>query len=185
VVNRPSVPEIITVNSESLQTQIRDLLPSQNGFGSELQATNVITPIIDLTAAAEGSGLASNLQTAIAFGSQTAFESRNATSTLASSPGFYLVQGVSSVIAAASGATILENRFDMTDGVSTKTVWSHQIQSNSTEPHSSIEINLIFWLAAGITLTCVSNGVRAIAAGSTRQIADSQGALVQPNGYPL
>ena len=52
MVNIPSVPEIITVNSEALQTQIRDLLPSQNGFGSELQASNVITPIIDLTAAA-------------------------------------------------------------------------------------------------------------------------------------
>ena len=49
---RPSVPEIITVNSEALQTTIRDLLPSQNGFGSELQASNVITPIIDLTATA-------------------------------------------------------------------------------------------------------------------------------------
>ena len=57
MVNKPSVPEIITVNSEALQTQIRDLLPSQAGFGSELQATNVITPIIDLTSAAEGSGL--------------------------------------------------------------------------------------------------------------------------------
>ena len=68
MVNRPSVPEIITVNSEALQTQIRDLLPSQHGFGSELQASNVITPIIDLTAAAEGSGLPSYLQTAVSFG---------------------------------------------------------------------------------------------------------------------
>ena len=64
-----SQPEIITVNSEILQTQIRDLLPSQNGFGSELQASNVITPIIDLTATAEGSSLGSDLQTALAFGS--------------------------------------------------------------------------------------------------------------------
>ena len=63
---RPSVPEIITVNSESLQTQIRDLLPSQNGFGSELQASNVITPIIDLTSAAEGTGLPQILQQSIA-----------------------------------------------------------------------------------------------------------------------
>jgi hypothetical protein len=53
VVNVPSQPEIITVNSEDLQTQIRDLLPSQNGFGSELQASNVIFPIIDLTRSAD------------------------------------------------------------------------------------------------------------------------------------
>ena len=74
---RPSVPQIITVNSEALQTQIRDLLPSQNGFGSELQATNVITPVIDLTAAAEGSGLTTDLARALAFGSQTAFSVQN------------------------------------------------------------------------------------------------------------
>ena len=94
MVNRPSVPEIITVNSEELQTQIRDLLPSQNGFGSELQATNVITPIIDLTAAAEGSQLRSDLQTAVAFGSQTAFDGTGTTVTVANSPGFYRLSGL-------------------------------------------------------------------------------------------
>lgn len=83
MVNRPSVPEIITVNSEELQSLIRDLLPSQNGFGSELQASNVITPIIDLTPAAEGSGLRSDLQTALAFGSQTAFVANNSTVVIA------------------------------------------------------------------------------------------------------
>ena len=59
-----SVPEIITVNSEQLQTTIRNLLPSQAGFGSELQASNVITPIIDLTASAEGSSTPEFLQRA-------------------------------------------------------------------------------------------------------------------------
>ena len=96
MVNRPSVPEIITVNSETLQTQIRDLLPSQNGFGSELQASNVITPIIDLTAAAEGSGLPFDLQEAIAFGSQTSFSQVGAgTTTIANSTGFYRVMRIS------------------------------------------------------------------------------------------
>ena len=61
MVNRPSQPEIITVNSEELQSTIRDLLPSQSGFGSELQASNVITPIIDLTATAEGSVLRADI----------------------------------------------------------------------------------------------------------------------------
>jgi hypothetical protein len=89
VVNRPSVPEIITVNSEELQTLVRDLLPSQNGFGSELQASNVITPIIDLTPTAEGSTLRSDLQTALAFGSQTTFSVNNSSSTIANSPGFF------------------------------------------------------------------------------------------------
>ena len=93
MVNIPSVPEIITVNSEQLQTQVRDLLPSQKGFGSELQASNVITPIIDLTAAAEGSGLPVNLQTALAFGSQTAFNVENTTTTILDLTGFYRIFG--------------------------------------------------------------------------------------------
>ena len=94
---RPSTPEIITVNSEALQIKIRDLLPSQNGFGSELQATNVITPIIDLTAAAEGSGLPVDLSRALAFGSQTAFDIKNTTTVIANSPGFYRITGTSTI----------------------------------------------------------------------------------------
>ena len=97
MVNVPSVPEIITVNSEALQTQIRDLLPSQNGFGSELQASNVITPIIDLTRSAEGSGLPTVLQNALSFGSNTNFIAQNATVNLATSPGFYRVVGTTSL----------------------------------------------------------------------------------------
>ncbi len=88
-----STPEIITVNSEALEAQVRDLLPSQNGFGSELQASNVIQPIIDLTAVAEGSGVGENLQTAIAFGSQTAFSAENTSDVVASSTGFYRIFG--------------------------------------------------------------------------------------------
>ena len=109
MVNRPSQPEIITVNSEVLQTQIRDLLPSQNGFGSELQASNVITPIIDLTSAAEGSGLPLALQNAIAFGSQTAFEGNNTPAVIANSPGFYRIFGVASVVTASGSAQKWQN----------------------------------------------------------------------------
>ena len=119
MVNRPSVPEIITVNSEELQTQIRDLLPSQNGFGSELQATNVITPIIDLTSAAEGSGLASDLSRAIAFGSQTAFEVTNTSTTIANSPGFYRIIGI---LTNSTGSANTGGGFTMTDGATTKQV---------------------------------------------------------------
>jgi hypothetical protein len=91
VVNVPSQPEIITVNSEDLQTQIRDLLPSQNGFGSELQASNVIFPIIDLTRSAEGSGLPEYLQRAASFGGITAFDVINTTTTIINTTGFFQI----------------------------------------------------------------------------------------------
>jgi len=62
------LPQIIRLTSEALQASIRRLLPSQQGFGLDLEATNVITPIIDLTPTAEGSELRQDLQSALAYG---------------------------------------------------------------------------------------------------------------------
>jgi len=179
---RPSVPEIITVNSEDLQSTIRDLLPSQDGFGSELQATNVITPVIDLTATAEGSVLRSDLQTALAFGSQTHFDATNATVTIANAPGFYRVVGSAGV----SNAPISNaaGELQMTDGVTTKTVWAARLTGTSTDQGAIVSFDLVFWLDTGITLQANATSDTNIQ-GSSRQIADSTGAFVQPSGFPL
>ena len=45
--------ETAPVTSEALQSTVRRLLPSQQGFGSDLEATNLIQPVIDLTPTAE------------------------------------------------------------------------------------------------------------------------------------
>jgi hypothetical protein len=182
MVNVPSVPEIITVNSEVLQTQIRDLLPSQNGFGSELQATNVITPIIDLTAAAEGSGLNQLLQNAIAFGSQTAFEGNNTPVVLANSPGFYRIFGVASIVTASGSAQ--DGGFTMTDGSTTKIVWQMKFNA-AVDTYQTESFDFVVWLAAGESISAVSNNVASRLCGSIRQIADSSGQSVNPSGYPL
>lgn len=183
MVNRPSVPEIITVNSESLQTQIRDLLPSQNGFGSELQATNVITPIIDLTAAAEGTQLRSDLQSALAFGSQTAFSINNTSTDLANSPGFYRIIGTSS---AAITNVNVQLYFQMSDGLSTKRIWAHIVTSNAgATANLAVTYDFVAWLDTGITLSGVVSRPEGFLAGSIRQIADSEGTLVNPSGFPL
>ena len=183
MVNRPSTPEIITVNSEALQTQIRDLLPSQNGFGSELQASNVITPIIDLTSTAEGSGLPSYLQTALAFGSNTAFNVRNASSTLVTSPGFYRVVGVSNIEQIGNTRSV---DFSITDGLSTKKVWEFSVPDSATADSFGVApFDLVFFLRAGDSLTVTSSGLEARIAGSHRQVATGDGTLVPPNGFPL
>ena len=174
--NRPSLPEIITVNSEQLQTVIRDLLPSQDGFGSELQASNIITPIIDLTPAAEGSGLRSDLQTAISFGSATAFSVQSTTATLTSTVGWFRVTGT----ATSSGSFGNQSSFTMTDGLSTKTIWT--LTSDGTGV--AVPFDLVIAVATGITLGATSNA-SCILQGSFRQISDAQGALVNPVGLPL
>ena len=173
---RPSLPEIITVNSEDLQTQIRDLLPSQSGFGSELQATNVITPIIDLTATAEGSTLRSDLQSAVAFGSQTAFLATNSTEVIASTVGFFRVFGVASI----RGTANTNNLIQMTDGSTTKDVWRQFGSGNM-----ATEFDFVVWLRPGDSISAIASTSTGFIAGSVRQIADSTGSFVQPNGFPL
>ena len=180
---RPSVPEIITVNSEELQTLIRDLLPSQNGFGSELQATNVITPIIDLTATAEGSTLRADLQSALAFGSQTAFDVTNTTTTVINSPGFYRIIGT---FTGRGNSTTANTRgyIQMSDGLSTKVVYGTETGNSAVSGDLVSTFDIVVFVDAGITVDILCGDViRAV--GSTRQIATGDGTFVQPSGFPL
>lgn len=176
MVNVPSVPEIITVNSEALQTQIRDLLPSQSGFGSELQASNVITPIIDLTAAAEGSTVSQNLQTAIAFSSQTAFDVSNTTTTILNTTGFFRVFGHASCF---GGAFVT---FDMTDGSTSKQILKFLTAVGTMQ---LTPFDFVVFLRAGDSLSVTTNSVNQSCIGSTRQIATGDGTLITPVGFPL
>ena len=180
---RPSTPEIITVNSEDLQTAVRDLLPSQNGFGSELQATNVITPIIDLTPTAEGSTLPVSMQQALSYDSQTVFSVSNTSSVLINSTGFYRVVGVSTINGETDGNR--ECLLSMSDGLSNKNVFVHINSNNGTLGATDILFDLVFFLGAGDSLSASTNDDACKIAGSHRQIADAQGTLVNPSGFPV
>jgi len=188
MVNIPSTPEIITVNSEALQTQIRDLLPSQNGFGSELQASNVITPIIDLTAAAEGSTTPISMQQALSFGSQTAFSAAGATDVIENSPGFYRIFGNSTQRCTVGGGDV-STRLTMTDGLSVKTIWKQIFPEiavgTAPEQFVSVNFDLIVFLAAGESISAESSNGNSHITGSSRQVADGSGTLINPSGFPL
>ena len=177
MVNRPSVPEIITVNSETLQTQIRDLLPSQNGFGSELQASNVITPIIDLTAAAEGTTVPVQLQEALSFSDVTVNSVVNTTTTLLSSPGFYLVE-----YQVGLSATNARARLQLSDGLSQKTIVDLKFGSDKG---GLIAARLTLFLTAGDSFIGISANTNSTLNVTTRQIADGDGTLLNPTGFPL
>ena len=173
--------QIIRITSEALQATVRRLLPSQQGFGEDLQASNVIQPIIDLTPTAEGSVVRSDLQTALALDSQTAFTVQNATTTLANSPGFWRIFGTSNVKQA--GASNVINRFQLTDGFSTKTVWGQFSTVGSSTVITSLQVDFTVFLGPGESLQGVSNNTNAVIEGSYRQIADSSGNLINPSGF--
>ena len=182
MVFNPAIPEVSTVTSESLQQKIRQLLPSQDGFGTDLAAQNVIVPVIDLTAAAEGSQTPEYLQTAIAFGSQTAFNVNNTTTVLENTAGFYRVFGVAQN--RANSSTTATAQFTLTDGASTKIVWGMtSTTASGTTNGNGIQFDFVVFLAAGESLSAVSSSANGFLTGSTRQVATITGTLVQPSGF--
>jgi hypothetical protein len=170
--------QITSVTSEALQAKIRDLLPSQQGFGEDLQAQNVIVPIIDLTETAEGSSVRADLQEALAFGSQTAFNVINTTTTLVSNTGFFRVFGTSTARAGSSGSAT--SKFTLTDGATTTDVYVHRSPAGIS---SALSYDFVVFLAAGESLTATTNTVNSNISGSTRQIANVNGVLVNPSGF--
>lgn len=173
--------QITSVTSESLQAKIRELLPSQQGFGEDLQATNVITPIIDLTAAAEGSSVPQYQAQAIAFGSQTAFSITNTTTVLANTAGFWRIFGMSYNTNRASANAAVS--FTMSNGLSTKTIWSNTMASASTDANSTVQFDFVVFLSSGDSISGVSSHAAGNLIGSYRQVADVNGNIVNPDGF--
>jgi len=172
--------QITSVTSESLQAEIRRLLPSQQGFGEDLQASNVITPIIDLTPAAEGSTTPQYLQTAIAFGSQTAFDISNTTTVIANTPGFYRIFAC---VSGATGSTsVFNGSFTMTDGLSTKTVYSVEY-FNVNQPAYAVPVDFTVFIGTGESISGTTNNAKVSIIGSVRQVATVNGELVNPSGF--
>jgi len=171
---------IAPVTSEALQLKLRQLLPSQFGFGDDLTAQNTIVPVIDLTQAAEGSDVPENLQTALSHGSQTVFDVIGSSSTLVTTTGFYRVFGGLTV--QAGGGTAQDVTFQLSDGSTTKNAYRIGSYGSGGSGLISENFDFVVFLAAGHSLTVVSDA-QCRAAGSTRQIADLNGTLVNPVGF--
>lgn len=168
------MPQIIQITSEALQATIRRLLPSQQGFGVDLQASNVIQPIIDLTPTAEGSSVPQNLQTALAFGSQTAFDVANTTTTIVNNAGFYRIFGIANLFGSS------DITFDMSDGLASKQILKY---AGSASQFSTTQFDFVVFLRAGDSLSITSAGVNLKCTGSVRQLADVNGVLTNPAGF--
>ncbi len=173
--------QIIPIVSEALQSSIRRLLPSQNGFGEDLQASNTIVPIIDLTPTAEGSILPDDLQTAMSFGDLSAFDATNATATITATPGFFRVFGFLS--GQSSSGAGFSGKITASDGLSIKTVYDVDTASTAGAVGYINGFDFIFFVANGITLSAVSNNTSTKIRGSSYQVADINGNLNNPAGF--
>jgi hypothetical protein len=173
--------EIKTITSESLEAAYRALTPSQSGFTQDLMASNTIIPVLDLTEAAEGSNVRQDLQTAIAFGSMTAFSVSNATTALANTAGFWRIFGTIQVNYASGSGNFAG--FDMSDGLSTKRIWGNDYGNGFNDTESAVPFDFTVFLGSGDSISAVSTDGNSHIYGSYRQIADVNGVLVNPSGF--
>lgn len=175
------MPEIREVVSESLQAAVRRLLPSQRGFTEDLQASNVITPVIDLTPTAEGSGLTDYLQTALNYQDVTSHTINGATSTIISNTGFFRIFGIMSLQGAQAGNA--NAFFQLTGTGANKTLLNFaQNLSGAQAEFLSIPVDFYVFINAGETVTATS-GNGGVIQVVTRQIADVYGNLNDPTGF--
>ena len=169
------------INSQELEDKIRKLLPSQGGAGAgfDLSASTQIIPIIDLTESASGSNLREDLQSSLSFGSATPFEVAGSTSTIISNTGYWRIIGTinnSNNSGGPESCSIIIN-----DGASTKTIYKASANTASSGTQSQlIPIDFIVYLTAGDTLQMSTTNISNFISGSTRQIADIDGVLVNP-----
>tara|TARA_R110001599_G_C12121461_1_gene648907 strand:- start:79 stop:615 length:537 start_codon:yes stop_codon:yes gene_type:complete len=173
--------QITSITSEALQATIRRLLPSQQGFGEDLQATNVITPIIDLTPSAEGSEIRADLQRSFSFGSITSFGAKNQTAVIASTPGFYRV--IAAITLETDTSNTMSADFQLFDGSTTKSIIKYDYIVPTAAGNLSESIEFDVFLSAGDSCRAVSDSSVLTIRGSSWQIADVNGNLNNPSGF--
>lgn len=169
--------QITSVTSEALQAKIRTLLPSQQGFGEDLQASNVILPVIDLTTTAEGASVPIQLQEALGFNDITVTTTNGAagSDTIINTAGFYLIEYF-----IVCGNNVAAPLVTMSDGLSNKNLI--QIDTASTGPIFA-EGRLTVFLTSGDSVTQTTNNADANIHTIVRQIADVNGVLKNPTGF--
>ena len=174
------------VTTEALEKKFRDTFPSQAGaeLVDDLYASGVITPIVDFTAAAQGSELPQLLQTALDFSTTVTTRTTNGTSIITSTPGFYSLYV--NYCVALRGAQATDYGINLFDGATSKYVWTVG-QGNSTTNEDDVVStgNLIVYVRSGDTLRVISasSGLNGFISVSSRQIADVNGNLINPLGF--
>ena len=164
-----------TINSTAIEDKINQLLPSQGGFGAgiDFSASTMVIPIVDLTESAEGSGLRIDLQSALSHTQITSFSVNNATNTvIVNTTGYFRVFGDSTT----NGNT--GSSLNLFDGTTSKNIIA--FNGFTSGNFSNDTFDFIVKIDAGESLRATAANANAIITGSTRQIADLAGNLVNP-----
>lgn len=170
------------VTDEALEKRFRDTFRSQGGaeLVDDLYAQGVIVPVVDFTAAATGTTLAENLQTAWDF-STGSISITNTTSTIINNAGFWQVGlnfvGFPAIVARSAAIQI-------NDGSTTKPIWGVTGTASSiTEADYLTSDNFVVFLRSGDSLEGFTQATADILDVWYRQIATVSGDLIDPSGF--
>jgi len=172
--------QIVSITSERLQAAIRRLLPSQAGFSEDLEAVNTIQPIIDLTPTAEGDDVPLALSQALTYDSTVFQNSANATS-VATASGFYRIVGTCTMVPDSSSQQVA--KIEVFDGAVYKIVYGWILRSNSNSSMCVDSFDLLIFLAQGESILTSTDNIGCVLQGTCRQVADSNGATIDPPGF--
>ena len=171
---------ISSVTSEALQLKLRQLLPSQQGFGTDLSASDTIIPIIDLTSAAQGSDVPEFLQRASSLTNESFYSSAASTATVINNTGFWQLDIIATLNASFGGKTTVQ----ITDGTSTKEIFHFERASGSSASGFVNQLlQTVIFLAAGESLTATNSTTSHNVFIAYRQVADINGVLINPSGF--
>ena len=167
------------IKSEAIEDKINQLLPSQGGFqaGVDFSASTMVIPIVDLTETASGSSLREDLQTAQDFATQYT-NITNATNTvILTTTGFFRVDV--SIVTELGGNN--NGQLNIFDGTTSKPIFRRSSVISGTGSTATV-FKTVCFLRAGDSLrgTFSTNGEMDV---FTRQIADLQGNITNPQGF--
>ena len=177
------------LTDEALEKRFRDAFRAQGGaeLVDDLYASGVIIPVVDFTAAAEGSALRSDLQAAwdSSTGSQVVGAAIGST-TLISNAGFWKVDVIFAGSVTLSGATPLTADLEIFDGTTANSVWGLQTPTGMAGLESAVENQeFVIFLRSGDSLRATIGGLAGFCTVNVvwRQIADISGNLTNPSGF--
>lgn len=172
------------LTDEALEKRFRDTFRSQGGaeLVDDLYASGVIVPVVDFTAAAEGSSLPQYLQTSLDF-SITATETVNTTDTIVNTSGFWRIDY--QISARNDNTSDLSASINISDGLSSKTLVKFIVWDSSSNPNNTnFGFNTVYvFVRAGDSISQTSTSANISVQSAVRQVADVNGNLVNPSGF--
>ena len=170
------------IKSKDIEDKINQLLPSQGGAqpGVDFSASTMVIPVVDLTETAEGSNLRQDLQTAFSLTTASVFDISGSALTIINTTGYYRIFGNSVLV--GGNASTDNNGIRITDGTTNKKIFVHQIPATTVNPGSTVHFDFVVKVEAGNEVKAFSTGASTLAQlqGTTRQIADINGNLINP-----